>query len=197
MDFTASNGAASGGSYEKPRPGTYTGVLIGVADIGTHVGQYGAKRKLMLRWELHRRKGPSLDSAGNINTITAMYNQSFDVKSSLRPVIEAHVGPIRDGEKVTSREWLGRAAKLVLKESDDGKYTNVDTVAPLDPEEDTAPEPQESFEHWEGEGDGEAPNWCKYMVVKSTEWLKAHGPANGARVPAGAATGDDDSGIPF
>jgi hypothetical protein len=196
MDFTASSGG--GGSYEKPKPGNYTGILIGVADIGTHVGQFGAKRKLMLRWELHRRKGPSLDSMGNTNTVTCKYNQTFDVKSSLRPVIEAHTGPIKDGEKISSRDWLGRAAKLVLKESDDAKYINVDTVTPLDPEEDEMPERREAFEHWEASDAGPPPLWAKNWVEKSTEWQKAHGQPNGTAVPVGAsATADDDSSIPF
>jgi hypothetical protein len=196
MDFTASNGGG-GGSYERPKPGTYTGILIGVCDLGTHVGQFGAKRRLMLRWELHKRKGPVLDSAGNILTTTAMYNQSFDVKSSLRPVIEAHLGAIKDGEKVTSRDWLGRAAKLVLKESEDGKYVNVDTVTPIDPDEDEIPEAREIADHWEF-GDASAPpNWAKYMVDRSNEWKQAHGGGRMA-VPAGAGGVDDDeSGIPF
>lgn len=193
MEFSASNGG-SGGSYEKPKPGTYTGVLIGIADLGTQPGgQYGPKRKIMLRWELHKRKGPQLDSAGNILTITSRYNQSFDVKSSLRPVVEAHTGPIRDGEKTSSKEWLGKSAKLLLKESEDQKYVNVASVTPLDPEEDEVPTQVETIEHWEMSDLTNPPGWAKYAVEQSPEWKESRG------VPVGAGTGsahpDDD--IPF
>jgi hypothetical protein len=205
VEFTASTGSG-GGSYEKPKPGTYTGILIGVADLGTHVGQFGAKQRLMLRWELHRRKGPVLDTAGHILTITAMYNQSFDAKSSLRPVVEAHVGKIADGIKIRSQDWLGRPARLVLKESDDGKgYINVDTVTPLDPEEDEVPKQVETSEHWELKDGGKGPDWSSWMYVRSEEWKRAN-PGTGAgtngqgRVPVAAgaaAAGDDDDAPPF
>jgi hypothetical protein len=195
MDFTASSGG--GGSYEKPKPGNYTGILIGFCDIGTHEGQFGAKRRVMLRWELHKRKGPSLDSGGNTHTTTAMYNQSFDAKSSLRPVVEAHIGPVKDGDGSSSRDWLGKTAKLVLKESEDGKYINVDAVTPLDPEEDEAPEQREVSVHWEIGDSDRPPLWAKHMVERSREWKQGQGGGgNGAPALAGAASGKDED-IPF
>lgn len=195
MDFTASNGAA-GGSYERPKPGNYTGVLIGFSDMGTHSGQYGMKRRVMLRWELHKKKGPVLDAEGNVLTTTAMYNASFDVKSSLRPVIEAHVGEIKDGDRSSSKDWLGHAAKLILKESDDGKYTNVDKVFPLDPEEDETPKRIEALEHWELEDGTPPPKWVKYMLERSEEWKRTNAKA---KVPVGAGVGsdDDEDRVPF
>lgn len=192
MKFKASTGG-DGGSYEKPKPGNYTGILIGIADIGTHVGQFGAKRKICLRWELHKRKGPSLDSAGFVHTIRAMYNQSFDVKSSLRAVIEAHIGKTKDGDELDAREWLGTAAKLVLQETDDKKYVNVATVAPLDPEEDEKPDQLEKDTFWEGPKDGPPPNWCKDMIERSTDLGAALAPAGAAK----GAAADDDDDIPF
>jgi hypothetical protein len=199
MDFTASNGMA-GGSYEKPKPGSYYGVLVGFAEVGTHDSQFGAKQKVMLRWELHRRKGPVLDEAGGILTTIQTYNQSFDVKSSLRSVIEAHIGPVEDGRKVSSRDWLGKSARLVLKESTDKKYVNVETVTPLDPEEDEAPKQVEASEHWEMKDDALAPPWCKWKVERSQEWEQVHGKApakNGTPAMAGAGIGTGDDQPPF
>lgn len=197
MEFTASNGGA-GGSYEKPKPGKYLGVLIGIADIGTQPGgQFGPKRKLMLRWELHKRKGPSLDSAGHIHTITARYNQSMDAKSSLRPVVEAHIGKLKDDDRTRTQDWLGKAAILDLAEDDSGKYVNVDNVTPLDPEEDVAPTQHEPSEHWEPRDGTPPPHWAKYAVEKSAEWQKIHGDGNGAPVGAGVGADDDSSDIPF
>lgn len=196
MEFTASNGA-SGGSYEKPKPGNYLGVLIGVAELGTHQGQYGPKRRIMLRWELHRRKGPALGADGDILTIFAMYNSSFDVKSTLRQVVEAHVGRYEDGTKVDPQEWLGSAARLVLKESDDGKYVNVDSVVPLDEEEDEAPERRQATELWELTDAAAAPLWCRWMVERSDEWKARKATPAATRRPVSVPATDDDDDIPF
>lgn len=196
VDFTASNGG-DGGSYERPKPGSYYGVLIGVADIGTHTGQFGAKRKVMLRWELHKRKGPMLDTAGHPLTVVAQYNQSFDVKSSLRQVIEAHMGKIPDGSRVSSREWLNRAARLVLKETDDQKYTNVETVTPLDPDEDPVVKAQSPLEHWEFSDPSLPPMWCKRSVEKSQEWQSVNSKSSRPTPAQTAAVGAEDNEIPF
>jgi len=198
VDFKATSGG--GGSYEKPNPGTYLGVLIGVSDIGTQPTQFGNKRKIMLQWELHKKKGPVLDSKGNILTIRSMYNQSLHKESSLRPVVEAHIGVLSEDQSTNSRDWLGRAVRLVCKASDDGKYVNVDSVTALDPEDDTAPERVESTTHWEfSDGDSSAPKWCLDMIKKSTEYQAVHGvtpPKNGisSRPPN---NDDDDDDIPF
>lgn len=195
VDFTASNGGA--GSYEKPKPGSYYGILIGFADLGSHTGQYGTKRRVMLRWELHRRRGPALDSNGEVLTTTAIYNASFDVKSTLRAVVEAHTGQYQDGAKVRSVDWLDRPARLALKESDDGKYVNVDAVTPLDPEEDEVPTRRGEVEHWEMGQDDEPPAWCKWMVVRSAEWKGRNGQGDDATRATAVAVGGDDDDIPF
>lgn len=205
MDFTATSGG-DGGSYEKPKPGRYIGVLVGIADIGTQVGgAYGPKSKIMLRWELHKRKGPVVNSDGATATITARYNKSFDAKSTLRPIVEAHIGRVADGAKTTSHDWLGKAAILNLEESDDGKYVNVKTVAALDPDEDEAPKPTLKFEHWGPDDGTTAPTWAKFAWEKSAEFTgktDSHSePARNGRAPAMATAGggseDDDGDCPF
>jgi hypothetical protein len=199
MDFTATSGG-DGGSYEKPKPGRYTGVLVGVAVIGTHEGgQYGPKAKIMLRWELHKRKGPVVDTEGNPMTIDQRYNQSFADRSTLRPVVEAHMGPIADGQTVRSQDWLGKSAILNLVEN--GKYINVETVAALDPEEDEAPKPALKLEHWEPADDTPCPSWAKFWWEKSTDFAGKKGSeARNGRAPAMATAGgggEDDDDIPF
>lgn len=195
MDFTPSSG---GGSYEQPKVGTYTGILVGFSEIGTQTGgAYGPKKKVVLRWELHKRKGPSLDAAGHVHTITARYNVSFNEKASLRAVVEKHIGLAANG-RTSSHDWLGKAAKLTLTQSDDGKWTNVDTVAMLDPEEDEVPKQIEAPEHWEIRDGGDPPVWAKHFWEKSQEFAQL----NGTRQPVGATAGrepgeDDNLDIPY
>ena len=88
MDFTATSGGGDGGSYERPKPGRYTGIMIGFADIGTHATQYGSKRKICLRWELHKRNGPAVDSQGNVQTILRPVQPELRHQVGFRKVIE-------------------------------------------------------------------------------------------------------------
>src|SRR6516225_6972312 len=169
MDFTATSGGGDGGSYERPKPGRYTGIIIGFADIGTHATQYGSKRKICLRWELHKRNGPAVDSQGNVHTIRAQYNRSFDIKSSFRKVIEAHIGKIKDGDQISSRRLLGTVAILTLDPSTDGRYVNVTSATAFDPEEDVLPKPMLSHEHWELTDTPPPPWWCKDRVDQCEE----------------------------
>jgi hypothetical protein len=198
MEFTSKTGGT--GDYEKPKPGTYTGVCVGFADIGTQPGgQYGPKPKVMLRWELHRRKGPALDSQGRVMTVTERYTASADKKATFRAVAEAHIGPLPDGRKWQSGQLLGECVKLTLVESEDGKYVNVKTVVPLDPEEDAKVEPTLPLEHWEMRDEAAPPAWAKYAVEKSEEWQRKAGfKADNGKLPVGAvAGGADDDSDPF
>jgi hypothetical protein len=199
MKYTASSNSDSG-SYERPKPGIYRGVLIGVANLGTQTSQFGTKRRIALRWELHRKSGPSMDSMGHVHTIRGLYNQSFDVKASLRAVIEAHIGPIVEGAEYDSRNWLGTSARLSLKPSDDGKYVNVSCVTPLDPEEDDLPKQHEPAFHWEGPADGPPPAWIRDMVEKSEEWQRgewSNGDALKQVTADGRSQEDDFNTVPF
>ncbi len=174
MEFTSKTGG--NGDYEKPKPGTYTGVCVGFADIGTQSGgQFGPKPKVLLRWEIHRRKGPVLGTDGNILTITERFTASADKKSTLRSVAEAHLGPLPDGTKWVSGQLLGECAKLTLTQSEDGKYVNVSTVVPLDLEEDEKVTETLPLEHWEMKDETAPPAWAKHFVEKSDEWQRKAG----------------------
>lgn len=202
--------SGGGDSYEKPKPGKYIGVLVGFSYIGTQPGgQYGPKPKVMLRWELHKRKGPSLDSKEFIHTTTQRFGATVRGENSmLAKALVAHGIPVNEGEETESREWLGRAAWLDLEESDDGKYVNVKTISKLDPEDDQAPKQVLPSEHWDDEDAAKGtkpPQWAAWAIGKSTDLAslgKAKSEAN--RVPVGAGGGaggvpggSDDEDIPF
>jgi hypothetical protein len=203
MDFV--NTPTSGGdSYEKPKPGKYIGVLCGFAFIGTQPSSgFGAKPAVLLRWELHKRKGPSMDSKNFIHTVTAKFGATIRGDNSrLKKAIEAHFGAkIEEGQKIRSQDWLGKAAWLDLKASDDEKYINVDGISPLDPEDDAAPSPTLPFEHWEPTDTIPPPGWAQFWVGRSTDLAhlveaRPRG-GNGAPVGAGVGVGDETDDIPF
>jgi hypothetical protein len=197
------NTKPDGGSYEKPKPGKYIGLLVGFAYVGTQPGgQYGPKPKVMLRWELHKRKGPSLDSQGFVHTLTQTFGATVKGEGSLlRKALEAHGVAIPEGASTDSNQWLGHAAWLDVEWSDDEKYANIKGISRLDPDEDELPPKQLHFEHWEGEADKAPPSWAGWAIAKSTD-LAQLAPkrdpkpqANGAPVGAGVGAASDD--IPF
>lgn len=199
MQFKVTEGG-SGGSYEKPAPGRYKGISVGFADLGTQETKFGVKRQVMLRWELHKKKGPVLDSQGNILTITARYTASLDQKSSLRPVVECHVGRLVNGRNSMSNDWMGRCVYLSLEESIDGKYVNVASVTRFDPEEDEQPQQVLPVEHWEIADGTQPPGWCAWVVQKSKEWQsREFGDVRNDTSPRKhliPAVGDDDNDKP-
>lgn len=197
---------SDGGSYEKPKPGKYLGVLVGFAYCGTQPGgKFGPKPKVMLRWELHKRKGPSVDSKGFVHTITQTFGATIRGDGSLlRQCLEAHGIAMPEGSSSESRDWFGHGAWLDVEWSADEKYANVTGISRLDPEDDEMPEKKLHFEHWEGEADGRVPDWASWAVARSTDLAHlapkrdAKPASNGTPVGAGVgATADDDSDIPF
>lgn len=191
-----------GGSYEKPKEGKYIGVLVGFCYIGTHGGgQYGPKPKVMLRWELHKRRGPSLDSTGFVHTITQTFGATIRGENSLlRKCIEAHGIALPEGAATESRDWLGRAAWLDLEESADKKWINVVGISKLDPDDDGIPEKKLQVEHWEGEQDGAPPPWANWAIAKSSDLAHLAAPkkpaAAAVMAPATADTAEDDDDAP-
>jgi hypothetical protein len=193
MDFE--NSAGGSDSYEKPPEGKYMGVLVGFAYIGIQPGgQYGPKARVMLRWELHKRKGPSVDSKGFVHTITARFGATVKGENSLlKQCLEAHGIEIPEGSTTKSQSWLGHAAWLDLEESIDGKYTNVSNYSKLDPEDDVAPTRKLELEHWEPSDKTTPPIWARHAISKSSDI--AHLVAKKEAETVSATANDDD--IPF
>lgn len=200
FDNTPTN---DGGSYEKPKPGKYIGVLVGFAFVGTQPGgQYGPKKKCLLRWELHKRKGPSRDSKNFVHTVTQSFGATVRGENSmLKKCLESHGVAVGEGGSTDSHEWLGKAAWLDLEEGEK-QYVNVVGVSKLDPDDDAVPKNELPFEHWEPDDGTKCPQWAAWAVARSTDYAhlapeKAGKPAEAAvGAGVGAARGDDDD-IPF
>ncbi len=179
-----------GGSYEKPDEGKYMGVLVGFAYCGIQPGgTFGAKPKIMLRWELHKRRGPSKDSKGFFHTVSQTYGATVRGENSLlKKALLAHGIDVAEGATTDSKEWLGHCAWLDIEHSDDGKYANVSGISRLDPQDDEIPARVLTLEHWEPDMDSAPPSWCHWAIARSQD-LSHRAPAR----PAKDAVDDDRS----
>jgi hypothetical protein len=202
--------------------GSYFGVVCGVYDIGTQAGgQYGPKRQMVVTWELHKRKGPARNAAGNILTISNFYSLSFGSKSNLRKDVEAMNGSaFADGSEYDVEEMLGKACRLQVvheKKADGSPRDAIGSFMPLD-DDDTPPRGELDERYFEvtdhvvrhNDVPDWVPSWIAKRVRESAEMGGSKGtpaasasaaPANGRRtapVPVGPAVADgDDSDIPF
>lgn len=77
-----------GGDFEKVPTGTHVGRCIALIDLGTTDSKFGAKRDVLIRWELPHEK----QSNGEVFTIGQFYNQSLNEKSNLRAMLKSWRG---------------------------------------------------------------------------------------------------------
>jgi hypothetical protein len=206
---------SDGGSYEKPEPGKYLGILVGFSFVGIQPGngQYAPRPQVMLRWELHKRKGPSIDSKNFVHTVTASFGATVRGENSkLRKTLAAHGVDIPEGGSSESCEWLGKAAWLDIELSDDRKYINVVNVSRYDPVEDDLVKPEQVLDSisWEGAPDEKlCPSWAAWAVARSTDLSdrapKFAGGKRSEKQPVRAGIGatncnndpNDEENIPF
>ncbi len=173
----------TGGSdkaFEKPLPGTYTAICNGVYNCGKQEGYKGGKptEKLLLTFELHKRKGPARDKSGNIFECSATVSNTANIKSSL---IAMYAGPMR-GKAYTEDELkalgkqggfnpetlLGGCCKITLALAESGN-PYVETVAALDPEDDLVPDQETSQYYWDYTIEGAVPRRCAWLWAKSLD----------------------------
>ncbi len=169
-----------GADFEKPQPGTYTGVCNGVYVCGKQEGYQGGRpqQKVLLTFELHKRRGPAVDKRGNIFECSTTVTNVTNVKSAL---INRFAGPMR-GNAYTDAEikamaaaggydpenLLGQPIKIVLAAGKTGAPF-IQSTAPLDPEEDEVPEQVTSDVYWDYAMAGEVPRRCAWLWAKSLD----------------------------
>lgn len=173
----------------------YLALVNRVYDLGTQdSGQYGPRHQVLVSWELHGRKGPARDAAGNVFTITKFYSLSFSEKANLRHDVEAMLGkPVADADArkgVDLETLLGFPCRLQVthepRPGGQGVRENVAAIMALDPD-DPVPTPATEHRLFEIEP-GEpippwVPDWVKRFVERSPEWS---GQKAGAPTAAGS-----------
>ena len=179
--------ASGNDSFQQPPAGKALLILRGFADIGLQPGgQFDPSHQVLLRWELHNRKGPMVDGEGRIYTI----NKSFSAtvrgdKSNLAKCLRAHGIQIGVNEETDSREWLGCAAWAVIqtaiskKKQKEYSFIANDGFSLFDPEVDgmALPDPVLPEDHWEPDDQTQAPLWAHYWVDEALDATNEYGSA--------------------
>lgn len=203
--------------------GNYFGVCVGVFDLGTQPSEkYSPTHKVILQFELHKKKGVCRDRNNKPLLISGFFPLSFGkrkdgTKAKLRQAVEGILGrsfsdaEAKEGYDIT--ELIDRACRLkVAHERDEKGNTTFDFIETFMPLDDDDPEirPESDGVVYELDPASEIPDsvpeWIRKQVHKSEEWTKAHGKAgapaaNGgrptrsggqAKAAVGAAAGADD-----
>lgn len=108
--------SGGGGDFEKVPTGTHVARCIALIDLGTEKGQFGDKRKVMIRWELPLEKQKS----GDVFTIGAFYTQSLHEKATLRSMLKSWRGRDFTEEELAGfdpRKILGQPCMLGVIET--------------------------------------------------------------------------------
>ncbi len=212
MGLIAPVTGTGGKDFEKPAAGTYTGICNGVYNCGRQEGYKGKPpvQKLLLTFELHKRKGPSLDKSGRIFECSDVVSNTANIKSTL---IERYAGPMR-GKSYTEEELkalqdrsggfdpenlLGGCVKITLALGEKSGNPYVETVAALDPEDDNIPDQVTSEVYWDFTMAGETPKRCAWLWEKSLDNPKVRDAAKNAASAVADQLGDmfDDKGVDF
>lgn len=172
--------------------GNYFGVCVGVYDIGTQPSdKYTPTHKVILQFELHRKKGICRGRDQKPITISGFYplafgqNQKTKQKSKLRQAVEGILGRTfsdaesRAGYDITQLLEKGCRLKIAHDKNEKGEslYDYIDTFMPLD-EDDPTPQSESNCVVYEldptTEIPAEVPVWVRKQIEKSQEWLKTH-----------------------
>ena len=127
-----------GGDFELPQEGLTIGRCYRVFDCGTHTGNFGAKREIMVYFELPFIT-MDVDGVKQPMMISKKYNLSFNQKANLRKDIEAWYGKkfndkdIENSGGFDPSKILGKPAQILIEHNTpkDRTYANVVALMPL------------------------------------------------------------------
>jgi len=169
----------------------YKAMVIGVCDIGTQQFDNGAEHQIAVIWELHSKKGPALNSKGEIFTVSRFYSLKFGEykgkKAKLRADVEAMYGRSftdKEAEEGIDVEQLLdlccelQIAHVPSKKDKEKKWAEISALMSIDPEDDKPEMVSDSF-YYEIDTskpiDSSVPKWLHKQIEKSLEWIKVHG----------------------
>ncbi len=208
---TGNNG--EGPAREVPPAGNYLGVCNGVYMLGTQPGYQGQapRQQVMLTFELHKRRGPVLDTQGRVFEASDIMNFTANIKSTLvdfagalrgRSYTEAELDEVKQAGGFDVEELLGQSCRLTIAHKPKADGSVRDTIAsraPLDPDDDEKPKSETDEVYWDWSQGIECPKRISWFWARAAENPgrvdSAGFPA--VNVPAGAAVANDDSSIPF
>lgn len=199
---------------EMPPAGNYLAVCNGVYMLGTQPGYNGgdAKLQVMLSFELHKRRGPVLDSQGRIFEASAIMNFAANEKSTLmdyagalrgQAYTEDELKRMKEDGGFDAETLLGLACRLEIehKPKADGTLKDkIKSVSRLDPDDDQAPKSYGDEVYWDWTVGRECPKRIAYFWDRAAENPEKGGNAQRAASFAGAgalSSGPVDDDTPF
>lgn len=130
-----------GTQREQPPVGAHVARLFSIIDIGTQVSSWQGKekraRKVVFSWEL-----PEVPMTGKYDpaqkgkpfAVSCRFTRSLRPSSALRDTLKTWKGRDFTKEELEAfdpKKLLGKSCQVILTQSSDGQYINVDTVIPL------------------------------------------------------------------
>lgn len=172
-------------------PSMYPAICVGVIDIGEQYSEFYKKYsdRVVFAWDI-----PSLtveiDGEQKPRQISKTVTFTASKKGALRKLLSGWNGVQYTDEQFKALDLfaqIGRPCCINVVLSDDGKYSNVDTVTPLVaglPAPRTATPPFKwDMDEWNDAAFDALPEWARERIKKSTQYQKAHPPANAVDFP--------------
>lgn len=167
-------------------PGVYMAICVGVIDLGE---QYSEKfksysNKLRIVWELVGET-VELDGEQKPRQLSKEFTFSSNKKSNLRAFLTSWNGRTYTDEEFADLELfdqIGKACQLQIVLNDTGEYANIDSIMAIPkgvpvPSTDTTPIIWD-MDNWDDEVFAALPEWTQEQIKKSTQYQKAHAPAD-------------------
>ena len=188
-----------GGEAREVAPaGKYLGVCNAVYMLGTQPAYDASqtpKQQVMLNFELHKRKGPTLNSAGHPYEVNAIMTNTMNIKSTLvkyasalegKPYTEEDLENLKKQGGFDVEDLLGKSCwiDVINNKKPDGVIRDkISNVSALDPEDDQAPTALTETAYWDWTMNVECPKRIAYFWEKAAENPNRKAEAPGAAVP--------------
>ena len=173
-------------------PGVYMGICMGVIDLGEQYSELFKKysNKIQFVFEFPTET-VEVDGKQEPRQLSKEFTISASKKASLRSFLSAWNGKNYSDEEFAEVELfdqLGKACMVNVVLSENGEYSNIESVMPLIK---GMPVPESHTEHirwdmdaWDDEVFGKLPEWVQEKIKKSTQYQKLHAPATTVEVKA-------------
>ena len=200
----------SGGDFELPPQGMHEGRCFKIVDLGTHLNPLFAKEvhKVAVYFELPKCLMTEGPNAGQPFTIKQDYTLSHHQKSQLRGMLEGWYGKRFDTKALDQaggfdlEKILDRPGFINIVHSEDGKYANIASIAPLPKGFEIPPRHYELFlfslEDFNPIAFSKLSPKMQDYIKQSGEYIKLHSQRPEPSGPKGGSNFDDlEDDIPF
>lgn len=189
--------------------GTYTGICVGVVDLGTQHNEMYKKysQRVMLIWEIPSET-VEVDGERKPRWQSKEYNASLTEKSNLFKDISSLCGKPVTSEEFDLKCLLGQSAILsvIIKETKSGSYNDIGSIMAIPA---GIPHPTTESElllfdmdSWDDKVLEALPGWIQDKVRRSTEYQQKHAPETpvdfpGDKVVSAKPEEETEEDVPF